>query len=554
MDRMESSSKNRDEARARAAETRKRQSRHIILEMAEGLVEAGEFSVTMKDFARRAGVSVNTVKRQFASMEEVFAAVADERAAAGRAVPRRLQTGKGYAAARDSREYVTNQVRVLRSLADVNISQSVEATRSIYADCVATHPEENYLLATTCCYLSYRLLQLPKDPSTTLEARQVAERGLEHLDADRSRHYALGAQLARIAADAARRLAQAASDAVGPEPDELRFLRATRDVVAHLHALAENKRKESVFEKKLNQPLTAAAAEYHRARAQALIQDDVPAEIDAALAMARTLVDSANAGKTLPPRILIPFVTRLCGTQLAYRQILQDNGDDEELTELRDRLLDNLRAQDSTEAATASRGLATMITLVDRNSGDIASASALHLPDLILLTGYGVVGQVLLADFLRDIADVIDSRPAEIGALYPSTALFNVTPSDLRPAAMEYYRTAQRFALVVGSAAVLANRARQARQEMIERLEPEDSEQPKPWAVLHQGKLNTALVNQLSLGMVTGRRPTASEASEMLRELEPFLDTLRTVAGIRAATVEKIQPTEDVYLTSLRFD
>ncbi|WP_152530322.1 hypothetical protein [Rhodococcus sp. JG-3] len=549
-----------NDAAKRAGESRMRHSRNLIVAAGDRLADAGELqTMTMKNLALEAGVSVNTIKRQFPTIHDVVAAIVAERDRGGREVPSALRVQSDRIPNGQDREFAAEQLRILRALDDLPIDEAVTQTRDIYTDTLALHPHEEHLLAAQCCYLSYRLLQLPDDADRVDEALKVAERGIRHLRKDRGRHYALGGQLARNAAAAAQRNARIVCQELGSDPSTTAILEAKLRVLAQLSAVATHKQTERDYEGKLNQPVNAAAAEFHRARAEALVHQSPPAEFDAVLTMARTMREHAQSGLSLPPRILVPFLTRLCAVHVAYAT---DNEplefiDAEELLDLRDHLLNTLALQHRLEAETPRRALETMFALADRVRGDVDTGQDIHLPDLILLCGYGVIGQLLVADYLFDLAKTKDDSPAQNSThpLNTSTIpLLEIKRNELFSAAKMYYTEAPKNTLIVGAAAVLAARARKSLAELEDPANDDtaDIDDAKPWAVLKDGRLNAATVNQLSLGIATGQRPSAAQASAMLRELQPLLLTLRTIAG------EEVKPDENgaletIFTAGLRF-
>lgn len=531
-----------DVARQKAAKTRMQNSRKLILSVAERLESSGMDlgTMTMKAFAEEAQVAPNTVTRQFRTVNDVVAALVKQRDDVGAQVSPRLRAQTERQTVNDNREFVHDQLRLLRALGESSVEDAVGRMRQMYAETVRTHPDEHHLLAAQCCHLSYSLLLLPPSAAAVSEAQEVAETGTEHIEADKGRHYALGGQLARNAAAAAQRAAQIACSTVEDDlHDEVAILRAKLAVTRNLTAVATNKAKERRFQIKLNQPLNAAVAEFHRARASALVNEDAAAEANSIVTLALELEHYARDGGTLPPRVLVPLLTRMCGVQVAYDQDPHVEYDRSEFRRLRELLLESLVAQRKSNAETSGRALATMFALADRQRGAIDFDHDVHLPDLILLGGYGVVGQLLIADFLYDLAKV---REAQQGSLPSgvsdsvSKPLYEINPYHLLSAAQMYYLEAPKNTLVVGSAAVLAARARTELEEGFNDVEVEDA---KPWAVLRNGDLNAQMVNRLSLEVAIGKRPSVNEARAMLRELQPLMLTLRTIAG------EEMKPDEN---------
>lgn len=544
-----------DEARQKAATTRKRHSRTLMLNAAERLVEAGVDlgTMTMKQFAREAGVSTNTVTRQFPTVREVVAALVEQRDNANIDVPPRLRVQTDHQSLSHNREFVNEQLRTLRALSELNTDDAVEQMRETYAQTLDLHPEEHHLLAAQCCHLSYSLLLLPPSAQTASEAREVAENGLRHIGADKGRHYALSGQLARNAAAAAQRASQIACSAIEFDQEEREVLTTKIAVMKNLTAVAANKAIERRFQTKLNRPLTAAVAEFHRSRAIALIDENRDAEVESVLELARTLKEHAAVGGALPPRVLVPFLARMCAAQVAYERDPSVGYDRLKFRRLRDFLLATVTAFHTSDAETSGRALATMFALADRQRGHVDVGHAVHLPDLILLGGYGVIGQLLIAEFLYDLAKFKQSQADRklVDSSEPSRPLYKIPESDLFAAAKMYYLEAPKNTIVVGSAAVLATRARDALRSDFD-CGTSDSEDAKPWAVLKNGDLNAEIVNRLSLEVAIGKRPSVHEARAMLRELQPLLLTLRTIAG------EEMKPDENgavemIATTGLRF-
>lgn len=530
-----------EETRRAAAETRRLQSRRLILEAAAAFVGEGKVSsVTMKALAQRATVSVNTIKRQFPSLDHVFAEISESRQlTSGETV-----NGKFAAQFDDGRdrEFISDTLRELKRLEDYSYSNAVAGTESLYRDLLDKHPREHYLLGATCCYRSYRYLNDPGDDESRIASGKAALRsaqdGLRHLAEGNGRHYALSGQLARNAAAAAHSLSVLACSGLGEDPDEVDFLRAKLTVFNSLSDVEKYKQIEKSFADKLGRRELAVAAEFHRARAEALRGEDVSAELDAVIAMARALVRLSDSAEVLSTNTLVPFLCRLCAVQMAYARQIESRTDAQDFPSLRDRLYKVLASHHG--SATPARALATMFELVDRShltqldhpKGllDNEVQQTPGLAALILVASYGIVGKLLVADFLLDVAEasVAGNNP------FPSTKLFSVGLEDLLGAARMYYEQAPKNTLIVGAAHQLAIRARQSVGSVgqLARKAGLDVVEPSRWPIFEEnGTLNRGLVDQLALGIASGKPPTRDEAQAMLNELKPMLLTLRSIAG-----------------------
>lgn len=528
-----------EEIRKKATENRKRKSRILIFKAAEELAEERPLTeVTMKELAARAEVSVNTIKRQFQTVADVAYSLSLELESNGTHLSEKakhsLQKAAKHSGAHEDREFVQQTLRTIEQLHDADNFDAIDRLESIYHELETEHADQYHLLAVTSYYLSSRYLHVLPGTEAVDSARSAtlalkwAQSGLRHTKSDRrGRHVTLGKGLAFNASEAARRSCFAVCSSLDPEPDELTLTKAKVKVVAMLGVVASSKKEERDYEIKLNQPVSAAAAEFHRARAEAMAQQEKTDEIDAVLVMARTLNQLAHTGHTIPPRILVPFMPRMCAAQVAYQSDIAPETH-QELADLRKALLATLR--DHHDSATPHRALRTMFALAQRPSLGEASArnialpEEIHLPDLILVSGYGVIGKLLIADLLRDISR---AKTAHSDIYTASPPLLDILPEELMAAAKMYYTQAPTNTLVVGAAAVLADRARVSLKDD----DVSNAQDTKPWPILDSGTLNIVLINQLSLGIITGKRPNPEEATAILREIHPLITTLESISG-----------------------
>lgn len=190
--------------RDKGARRRVEKTKQTILRKAIELEESGELlDISLVDFCRAAGVSHNSVRKHFGGLDGVIEALVTQWEVEDRVVSAPLR----HAAARHrdhrprSSEYAENIYRRLQQLDD----RDLEGTRRIYVEVAST--DEHRAVASACCFLAYRYLNYTSTRKSVMdEAITYADWGLKRVAAIPGRRpHALGAQLARIGAEAARR-------------------------------------------------------------------------------------------------------------------------------------------------------------------------------------------------------------------------------------------------------------------------------------------------------------------------------------------------------------
>lgn len=527
---------------------RKRRTRELIFHAALGRAEDDALDgMTMSAFAEAATVSVNTVKgHSFRTIADIANALLNEAhefnlepnararqhltATARQSIAHKKQEGL-----QKIREAVTRVASSVKRGTREGLQKAVEELEALYTDARATQPDQPTLLAEICNEISKIYLRhrntFPITGEVPDPGLEWAKTGLNHLESDRrGRSFELGRSLASRASTAAHQIIITMSSALNEQSSDEQRMKVQLEVVPHLATLMTTKKQERDYAIKLNQEVRAAAAEFHRARAEALLAQSRRGEIDAAIAMARSLDQHTD---TIPLDILEMFLPRLCALQIAYTDEIT-SAENNELDAIRPRLIGRIPAQSEANR----RAMETLFALADFDrhpDTEPAKPSAnFHLTDLVLVSTYGIVGRVLLADHLRRIAKSSDTNTP----MYEKTELLSIGKSDYLSAARSFYETAPRGTSVLGVAAVLARRARDT-LDMAENVEVREAADPEPWPILDGKGLNTALLDQFSLGAVTGARPTKEQADRLLEELRPFLDFLNSISEGDTGPAEK---------------
>lgn len=536
---------------------RKERTREVVFRTAVALAEKEQLSgKTLRSFAKDASVAVNTLKsHNFMTPADVAAGLLEA-----------LREGKGTYNLKPSdraMDHIKDLARASTAFGDHNKVQAVHLKvtqitdalrrRSISSENAIEELEEQYnllvnnhtgrlsLTAETCNSIALAYLHGGKNSfggEAAERALHWAQKGLKHLESDpHTRQFDLGRRVSEKVSAAARIGIAANLDALTEESTEAERKDVRLEVMKHLSTITISKMKERDYARKMKNPLRAAAAEFHRARAEALIQENPAGEIEAALQMARELAGLLDSLDSLPDSedILTTYLPRLCATQVAYRaQIKSDTH--EELDRIRTRLIDALGSgplSDQARIKATTRALRTLFVFADNDRNPRSKpkrSTDVHLTDLVMISTYGVVGRVLLADHLRQAAHSLDSGQP----LYEGSTLVTIGQHEYLNAARYWYKAALTHTLILGAAAELTSRARQAlEEEDMARADP-----TKPWPILADSGLNVALFNQLSIGAVTGSLPGPEQARELLDELHPFLTVLESIAEGKVGPVE----------------
>lgn len=527
---------------------RKRASRSLIFGAAAGLAESGELdSTTMKDLAKASGVTVNTIKNQpFSNVSDVAATLLEEAGGFDISLSKNaidhLNTVAEHSRAQSNRQRVNAIHHMLADIVDRakrglrTPKMALDELVGLYTEVDRDYPDELPLMAEISYAIAAIYLrpddELDADPSNDRSslALQWAKSGLTRLESDRrTRQFDLGQRLTALASEAARQLISLHTAEITAKSSELERATVQVKVMAQLSIIVANKEKERGYALKLNRPLRAAAAEFHRARAEAMMQGEPRREIDAVLEMARELAVHSDAGP-VPEDILEAFFVRMCAVQVAYRGLVTPT-EHSELEDIRRRLIDTL------SSPAKQRAVSTLFNLADQDATSGKPVQVHHVTDLMLVSTYGVVGRVLLADHLKAIADSFDAdgNPPE---MYRGTDELKIGEAEYRAAARYWYTQAPSGMNVLGVAATLAERAGRALADGTW----EGVQDTTPWAILDQetNGLNTLLLDQLSLGAVTGRAPTREQAQRLLDELHPLLTVLKSISEGRTGPVENL--------------
>ncbi|MHC6214671.1 hypothetical protein [Rhodococcus ruber] len=536
---------------------RRERTREVVFRTAVALAEEEKLSgKSLRSFAEDAGVALNTLKshdyKTPADVAEDLLRTLRKRKGAYNLKPSDRAMDHIKDLARASTAFgdhdkvqaihlkVTQITEALRRRS-ISSEHATEELEKQYGLLVTNHADRLSLMAEMCNSIALAYLQGGKRSfggEAAEHALHWAKTGLKHLESDRhTRQFDLGRRVSEKVSAAARMGITASLDALTEESTEAERKDVLVEVMKHLSTITNSKMKERDYARKMKNPLRAAAAEFHRARAEALIQGEPAGEIEAALQMARELAGILDSLGSLPDGedILTTYLPRLCATQVAYRRQIESDTH-EELDRIRTRLIDALGKgplSDQARIKATTRALRTLFVFADnaRNPQSKPKRPAdVHLTDLVMISTYGVVGRVLLADHLRQAAHALDSGEP----LYESSTLVTIGKHEYLNAARYWYEAAINRTLILGAAAELTRRARQAlREEDMVSADP-----TKPWPILANSGLNVALFNQLSIGAVTGSLPTSEQARELLDEFHPFLMVLESIAEGKVGPVE----------------
>jgi hypothetical protein len=534
-----------DEWRVRAAKKRRDKTRRVILDHADTIADSGELATaTLVGFAKSAGVSHNSVRKHFGDMNGVIAELVKERKASGKVVSASLSRTASAGGTRDPLDSVLEVHRRMSKLEERDLS----AAEEIHAETVARG--DHHAVACACCHLAKLYLNYSSRKLLMDKAIQTVDDGLGRLDLLNGRsHAALEGQLARIGATAARRaslIVGCPPTSAAPSEPETSLMRLA--AVKYLTKIVAYKDREHRVAERLDLPVEAASAEFHRDRAAALLQmEDSPAlEVESARNFARRLVNLYDQKFTAEPRTLATLLTRVCALRIAYPDLM--DADDQLLTDA-EALITIFKNQDDLDG----RAILTMFALSDPNHNH---DNDIHQSDLSLVTTFGVVGRLLVADHLRKTAYAKKQDQSELRTDSAMEKLISpgldrvadLSTQQLFAAALMYYDEAPRHALVLGAAHILATRAR----DSYARLSGEGVPRAAEWPVFKDGHLDIAQTNFLSLGVVTGRRPNQAQARQLLREMRPFLTVLELLAMPEIKARDRVA-TEDPELPRFRY-
>lgn len=179
----------------------------------------------------------------------------------------------------------------------------------------------------------------------------------------------------------------------------------------------------------VNHPVGTANAEFHRRRAEALLAGGAAGqreEIDAVFEMGRVL---RSAGTRIPDDVLRTFLPQLCATPVAYPDSMSAD-EHEELDSIRRHLVD---AIDGDKSKAMKRAVQTLFALAEVDLGKCEAGSERppdHLSDLVVVTTFGAIGRVLVADHLLRAAEtaVRRMRCTRRATFSPSAGMTSVEP------------------------------------------------------------------------------------------------------------------------------
>lgn len=542
---------------------RVRRSRHEIFRGAIKLAEAGVLGgATMKALSDASGLSVNTIKRQYRNINSVSYALNRELSSldldiyiSEKARREISEIADMYHDDGEEEEYlrkIDDDIEYLSKPDDkatISPVKAIKKLKDIMHDLRDNFPDEARRLATTCEALAEKYLhskiEMEKRDSAE-EAVRWAREGLEYVESDRhARYFELGRNLAFQWSTAMHRILAIDLSAITAESTEAERLAVRVRVVSLLGGLQMAKRQERDYARKQGHPLREAAAEFHRARAEALAMQNERGEVEAVLQMASSL---RNISKdfVIPEDILEIFLVRMCATQVAYRAIISEE-EHRQLDGYRPWMIEQMRLKGKGDPLSAgftkARVMGTMFTLADsypratkgsipaRKVGRDSSDDHIHMADLMFISSYGAIGRLLIADYLQHRVIAREGS----GARKPEGLPFFVNDKDLRNSPRYWYEKVFEKTLLVGQANVLSEEARSALSD--EKIAEVDD--VKPWVILdNNGSLNYRLLDQLCLGAVTGQYPSVSQAKLLLQELQPLLSVLHDISGLTSGPVE----------------
>lgn len=348
-------------------------------------------------------------------------------------------------------------------------------------------------------------------------------------------------------------------ESLGAHPSKLEVSEARGEELVRLRSISDFKGLEATYLDRLDQPVLAAAARYQQNRADAFFHGSSEAESNATSEFAQTLTRLDKNGYTIPPRLLVPFLARMCCVDVAFgpgsaegKAASGQAGSSPPKTPIRDELLSVLARRE--EGLAPARALKTMFALAD-NAGSTEGSFPFHSTDLAIVSSFGVVGNLLVADYLNKMADESSEalRPGRVARTSSTENAVELDVQSLRGAAKMYYARAA-TGTVFGSSGVLTNRARTSLATITE-----PTNDPREWPIFKTGEVNSALLQKLALSVVTGQRPTPEQARTLLEEFSPIIAHLHRIANVH--TIADVDAHSVVYgsaepvaLEELRFD
>ena len=494
--------------------------------------------MSMKDFAAAVGVAVNTIKRNgfeyvsdvadsLVEQPEVIDTVLTPTAIDHLKVAGRQSAARSKRAAVHRAQQIASDIKGRVQHGHHNIGSAIGKLEREHARLARDHADEGAVLAEMSNVLAELHLDQAADDSTGEsfgKAYAWVDSGIREFQNDsRSRNFTLGVKLTQNGLRAIRGLIDQINRGLPAEPSESDIKEARLAVAPHFSKVALLMATEQRYCTKLNPPVGAANAEFHRRRAEALLVGGDAGEreeIGAVFEMGRVLRRTTTR---IPDDVLRTFLPRLCATQVAYpdRMAAEEH---KELDSIRRHLVD---AIDGEKSKAMKRAIQTLFALAEVDLGRCEAASERppdHLSDLVVVTTFGAIGRVLVADHLLRAAETAGTQ----NALYKESDFLSISGHDFRRAARYWYRKAPRNMNVSGASFKLSERARDSLHSSGLASESE----PDRWAILDEDSdgLNMYFLKQLAVGAVTSKPPTKKQAENLLDELEPFLTVLRSIS------------------------
>ncbi|WP_032399740.1 hypothetical protein [Rhodococcoides fascians] len=494
--------------------------------------------MSMKDFAAAVGVAVNTIKRNgfeyvsdvadsLVEQPEVIDTVLTPAAIDHLKVAGRQSAARSKRVAVHRAQQLASDIRGRVQHGHHNVESAIATLEAEHARLAGAHADEGAVLAEMSNALAELHLDHAADDSTGesfVKAYSWVNAGIKEFKSDsRSRNFTLGVKLTQNGLRAARGLIDQINRDLPAEPSESDISEARLAVAPHFLKVALLMIDEHRYCTKLNHPVGAANAEFHRRRAEALLAGGEAGqreEIEAVFEMGRVL---RNAGRRIPDDVLRTFLPRVCATQVAYPDSMSAE-EHKELDSIRRHLVDVI---DGDKSKAMKRAFQTLFALAEVDLGRCDAHSERppdHLSDLVVVTTFGAVGRVLVADHLLRAAETAGTQ----NALYKESDFLSISGHDFRRAARYWYRKAPRNMNVSGASFRLSERARDSLHSSGLASESE----PDRWAILDEDSdgLNMYFLKQLAVGAVTSKPPTKKQAENLLDELEPFLTVLRSIS------------------------
>ncbi|MGV9718769.1 hypothetical protein [Rhodococcus pyridinivorans] len=531
---------------------RRSEKRATILRNAELLPAATLLDATDRDLADKLGVSRTTLKKYFPTTGDLVAAVVA-------IIEDRGGTPDPELKARAKRHLVSSSqagdlpIALLERLRQIkHLTSEEERLDALVEEASKYRGTSNRLAAAeVCAATAYQFVICPSSyrADAAEQARFYAEQGLSVIPAGHAQDE-LRARLYRIAAAAERRIAQAACADLTEDSTELEQSDAERVVAGRMAAIGRLKRAEAELLEGVSQSVWAAAARYHADRAVAIAEDRPELEVQATVEFATYLAARIRDQLPPPPAILVTFLIRWCAAEIAYPEQFLSQINPEDAEQLRSELLGSLGRRSRYE--TTSRVLATMFALAAAYSAGRPDGHHVYPHDLTAIVTYGTVGHLLVGAYLHHLAkglntpstspensveqNIVEPHVVEATkASGPVEELLPMSAEGLAAAARSHYRAAIARSLLGGSSKVLIGHAHRGLAEVA--MIPGGQCDLEPLPLLHEVEgqeerdVDIAVIQRLALTVLIRRPPTPGEAKKLLKEFQPFIAMLRSIAN-----------------------